>query len=47
MDEVFSHPRLAAVYDALDPGRSDLVPTCRLPRRSVGPNPERNVSEHA
>ncbi len=26
MDEVFGHPRLAAVYDALDPDRSDLLP---------------------
>jgi SAM-dependent methyltransferase len=25
-DEEFRHPRLAAVYDALDPDRSDLVP---------------------
>jgi SAM-dependent methyltransferase len=26
MDEEFCHPRLAAVYDALDPDRSDLLP---------------------
>lgn len=26
MDEEFGHPRLAAVYDALDPDRSDLLP---------------------
>lgn len=26
MDEEFRHPRLAAVYDALDPDRSDLLP---------------------
>lgn len=24
MDEIFEHPRLAAIYDALDPDRSDL-----------------------
>lgn len=24
-DEIFEHPRLAAIYDALDPDRSDLV----------------------
>jgi len=23
-DEIFEHPRLAAIYDALDPDRSDL-----------------------
>lgn len=26
MDEEFRHPRLAAVYDALDPDRTDLLP---------------------
>ena len=24
-DEIFEHPRLVAIYDALDPDRSDLV----------------------
>ncbi|GAA3789124.1 class I SAM-dependent methyltransferase [Streptomyces phyllanthi] len=32
-DEVFRHPRLAAVYDPLDPDRSDLDPYLRLAER--------------
>jgi len=26
-DPIFEHPRLAAIYDALDPDRSDLETT--------------------
>ncbi|MFE0862581.1 class I SAM-dependent methyltransferase [Streptomyces rochei] len=29
-DECFRHPRLAAVYDALDPDRADLLPYLRM-----------------
>jgi len=29
-DDVFEHPRLAAIYDALDPDRGDLVPYVEL-----------------
>ncbi|NJP65660.1 class I SAM-dependent methyltransferase [Streptomyces spiramenti] len=29
-DAIFSHPRLAAVYDPLDPDRGDLVPYLRM-----------------
>ncbi|RKN36985.1 class I SAM-dependent methyltransferase [Streptomyces hoynatensis] len=29
-DEIFGHPRLAAIYDALDPDRSDLEPYLAL-----------------
>ncbi|MGI8677211.1 MAG: class I SAM-dependent methyltransferase [Jatrophihabitans sp.] len=33
MNEEFGHPRLAAVYDALDPDRSDLAPYLSYARK--------------
>ncbi|MFC5889903.1 class I SAM-dependent methyltransferase [Kitasatospora aburaviensis] len=32
-DEIFTHPRLAAIYDALEPDRSDLDPYLELARQ--------------
>ncbi|HEY7591621.1 MAG TPA: hypothetical protein VH969_00590 [Actinophytocola sp.] len=32
-DEIFGHPRLAAIYDALDPDRTDLCHYVELARR--------------
>ncbi|GHF39350.1 class I SAM-dependent methyltransferase [Streptomyces griseosporeus] len=34
-DECFAHPRLAALYDALDPDRGDLDPYVRLAEESA------------
>ncbi|GAA3723430.1 class I SAM-dependent methyltransferase [Streptomyces tremellae] len=33
-DEIFTHPRLAALYDPFDPDRGDLVPYLDLARQS-------------
>jgi hypothetical protein len=37
-DDIFEHPRLAAIYDALDPDRSDRQ-RCPGDRRSAGFSP--------